>query len=92
MCQEVVSQRGAWGCENDFAVEWRFRSESLISQQTFWGSEIISQQSGDFAAASFGLRNLIDQYFSLAFKLFLALSDLPSISLQFLLHEIIRKD
>ena len=96
--QEVVSQlrkfsqRGAWGCKNHFATEWQFCNEGLISQRTFWGYEIISQQRGDFARASFGLRNFADQYFSLAFKFLLAPSDLPSISLQFLLHEIIQKD
>ena len=69
-----------------------FRSELAISQRTFWGCEIISQQRGDFAAASFGLRNFADQYFFLGFKFLLAPNDLSSISLQFLLHEIIQKD
>ena len=79
-------------CENHFAAEWQFCNEGLISQRTFWGCKIISQQRGDFAGASFRLRNFTDQYFSLAFKFLLAPSDLPSISLQFLLHEIIQKD
>ena len=44
-----------------------------------------------FGEASFRLRNLVDHYFSPVFTLFITPNELPSISLQFLLHEIIQK-
>ena len=85
VCQEGVlqlrkfSQKGAWGCE-------------MISQHsgdfttTSWGCEIISQQSGDFAGGYFGCEISQAMNFPLLLNSFLAPRDLPSFSLQFLLH------
>ena len=85
VCQEVFSQlrkfsqSGAWGCE-------------MLSQQSgdfaggYFGCEIISQPRAIFAEASFGCKISQAMNFSLLLNSFLAPRDLPSFSLQFLLH------
>ena len=89
--QKGISQGVAMGLRKSFRSQRGVSQLQKFSQREAWGCEMISQQSSDFAEASFRLRNLADHYFSPVFTLFLAPKDLPSISLQFLLILIIQK-
>ena len=64
----------------------KFRSCENFRRGGAWGCEIILQPRGDFAGASFRLRNFVYHGFFLAFELLLIPRDFPSISLQFLLN------
>ena len=73
---------------NDFAKDSRFRRDTLIPQRLLLGCETVSQRSANFAEVSLRLRNLADPCFCPVF----APKDFLSISLHFLLLEIIQKD
>ena len=85
--------------QNDFAKDGRFCRDTLISQRLLLGCEMVSQRSASFAEDSLRLRSLAEPYscpvlalFLLCFRSDFAPIDFPSISLHFLLLEIIQKD
>ena len=81
--------RRGHGATKSFRSQGAFLQPSPDFATGFLG---ISQPRAIFAGASFGLPNLADHGFSLALEFLLTPKDLPSISSQFLLHEIIQKD
>ena len=74
-------------CEIGFAKDDRFRRDTLIPQRILLGCETVSQRSANFAEAAKSRRPLFLPCFCSVF----APKDFLSISLHFLLPEIIQK-